>query len=109
MSKKTRRKSKQPAKPEPAPPVVPTSSGKAFWRRNGLIVALGLFIFSNVALRAVDTRALPPSAFLMIGLLTVLSIGLTGAYGLQYLLASRRARLEGWGKREWEGWRNGHG
>jgi hypothetical protein len=108
MSKKTRQKAQQ-VKLEPSKPVTSGSSGKAFWRRNGLIVALGLFIFSNIALRAIDTRSLPQSAFAMIAALTVASVGLAGSYGLQYLQTSRRARLENWGKSEWEAWRNGHG
>jgi hypothetical protein len=108
MSKKTRQKAQQ-LPLEPPKPVQPASSGKAFWRRNGWVLALGLFIFSNIALRAIDTGALPRGAFGMVAALTVASVGVAGSYGLQFMQTSRRARLENWQKADWEAWRNGHG
>jgi hypothetical protein len=109
MSKKTRRKSQQPAKLETAPPPVTlNSSARSLWRRSGLFIALGLFVFANLALRLVDTRTLAPTAFGMIAALTFLSLALALTYGVQYILTSSRATRDGWRKEDWERWRNGY-
>ena len=111
MSKKTRQKAKQqrPESPAPVAPqaVPPSPSFKSLWRRHGLLIAAGCFILSNLALRLVDTKVLEPTAFPLIVVLTFGSVGLAGVYGLQQLQVSRRSRLEGWSKADWERWRNG--
>jgi hypothetical protein len=105
MSKKTRQKTSQPA--PVAPPMTLSSSAKSVWRRSGLLIAGGLFLLSNLALRLVDTKTLEPTALPMIVFLTFLSIALAIGFGVQQLLVSRRAQLEGWNKTDWEAWRNG--
>jgi hypothetical protein len=106
MSKKTRQKTLQPA-PVAPPPMTVSSSAKSVWRRSGLLIAGGLFLLSNLALRLVDTKTLEQTALPMIVFLTFLSIVLAIGFGIQYALVSSRARREGWSKSDWEGWRNG--
>jgi hypothetical protein len=106
MSKKTRQKTSQPAPVAPLPMTV-SSSAKSVWRRSGLLIAGGLFLLSNLALRLVDTKTLEPTALPMIVFLTFLSIALAIGFGVQQLLVSRRAQSEGWSKADWERWRNG--
>jgi hypothetical protein len=106
MSKKTRRKTLQPA-PVAPPPMTVSSSAKSVWRRSGLLIAGGLFLLSNLALRLVDTKTLEQTALPMIVFLTFLSIALAIGFGLQQLIVSRRAQSEGWSKTDWEQWRNG--
>lgn len=107
MSKKTRRKAAQ--KTAPHAPTPTRSSGLAsLWRRAGLWIALGLFVFANIALRVLDNNRIESTAFVTIAFLTLLSIGLAIGYGLEYALTRRRATLEGWDAQRWKRWLDGH-
>ena len=110
MSKKTRRKAAKPARPSQPPPHEPAAPANALasvWRRGGLWIALGLFVFANIALRVVDANRADRSAFVTIVFLTLLSIGLAIGYGLEYALTRRRAALEGWDAKRWKAWQDG--
>ena len=70
MSKKTRQKAVQTT-PEPVKVVTVNSSAKALWRRNGLLIAGGLFLLANLAFRLMDAKTIAPTAFPMILVLTI--------------------------------------
>jgi hypothetical protein len=108
MSKKRKAKSvSSTTAPAPLPPSTLGSSLRALWRRNGLFLSIALFIFSNLALRGVDANQVSSTAFPIIGVLTVTSIGLALGYGLEYVLTQRRASLEQWDAARWNRWREG--
>jgi hypothetical protein len=94
-------------KTTPLPPATFGSSMRSLWRRNGLFLAIGLFILSNLALRGVDSQQISSTAFPIIAVLTVISIGLAVGYGLEYMLIQRRARFERWDVTRWHRWREG--
>lgn len=105
------KKAKQPQKPipEPPPPATALSSFRSLWRRNGLFLAIGMFVLANIALLAMDAGRISQTAFGMISVLTILSILLAITYGLQHLQIKRRADLEKWDSNKWQRWRDGHG
>jgi hypothetical protein len=106
MSKK-KSKPQKPA-PEPPPPITASSSFKSLWRRNGLFLAIGLFVLANISLLAMDAGRISQTAFGMISVLTIVSILLAITYGLQHLQLKRRADLENWNAQKWQRWRDGH-
>ncbi len=94
-------------KTAPLPPTTFASSMRSLWRRNGLFLAIGLFVLSNLALRGVDAKQISSTAFPIIAVLTVVSIGLALGYGLEYILTQRRANVERWDALRWHRWREG--
>jgi hypothetical protein len=93
---------------EPPPPITASSSFKSLWRRNGLFLAIGMFVLANISLLAMDAGRISQTAFGMISVLTILSILLAITYGLQHLQIKRRANLEQWDGKKWQRWRDGH-
>ncbi|MFN3265690.1 MAG: hypothetical protein ACK41E_02515 [Deinococcales bacterium] len=109
MSKKKPKNSSNKPIPEPPPPTTALSSFRSLWRRNGLFLAIGMFVLANITLLAMDAGRISQTAFGMISVLTILSILLAITYGLQYLQTKRRADLENWDSQKWQRWRDGHG
>jgi hypothetical protein len=94
---------------EPPPAITASSSFRALWRRNGLFLAIGMFVLANISLLAMDAGRISQTAFGMISVLTVVSILLAITYGLQYLQVKRRSEIEQWDSKKWQRWRDGHG
>jgi hypothetical protein len=104
------RKKPKPQKPvlEPPPTITASSSLKSLWRRNGLFLAIGMFMLANISLLAMDAGRISQTAFPMISVLTIVSILLAITYGLQHLQIKRRAELDNWNSQKWQRWRDGH-